>query len=645
VDRPDATREIDRLLQLIGEASKTEGHVYDLLAKAPVGITIYRGPDHIIEFENPAHQRIMGRPGEDHIGKPVAEAYPEVAEEATRHLGEVFREGRVRTADKVRVMVPHSTGAPPEETFLRLALIPITATDGSAWGVMSMSFDVTNLVECLDNLSEPYRCVVERSSQLIWVSDVAGHAIFHNRAFLEFTGVLQETLLGTAGRCVIHPDDVPAIAKAHEFSLQEGAPLRHEARLLRRDGVYIWHLLQIEPFTCERGKRTGWIGFATDIQQVKELAERAEAANRAKDEFLALLSHELRNPLSPILTAVQLVRLRNGGRAVQELDVLERQVRHLARLVEDLLDVSRITRQKITLERRPVRITEVVDRAIEAASPLIDERNHRLLVERPPHDVMVFADPDRLEQVFWNLLTNAAKYTPPQGKITLIVDQTESEIVVRVRDAGEGIPPDLLPKLFDPFSQGARPLDRRQGGLGLGLTIVRNLVELHGGSVTAHSEGPGRGSEFVVRLPRIMPGEAHAPGKARGISVSSTRPRVLVVDDNNDAANMLAETLQDLGCQTETAFDGPSALEAAKGFRPRVVLLDIGLPLMDGYEVARRLRQEAELAPLKLVAITGYGEGSDRQKSREAGFDEHVVKPVDIDKLPGLLGLQAPKDH
>jgi PAS domain S-box-containing protein len=642
VDRPDAVTEVDRLLQLIGAASKTEWNVYDLLAEAPLGIIIYRGPDHVIEFENLAHQRILGHAAEDNRGKPITEAYPEVPEVAIRHLSEVFLRGNVRTAEHVRLMVARSPGAPPQETFLRLALIPIKAADGSPWGIMSMSFDVTEVVRCQERLGEPYRSVVQQSSQLIWVTDVAGNAIFHNRAFIDFTGVPEETLLGTKGRCVMHPDDANDLTKARESSRQRGGPLRHEARLQRRDGVYIWHLLQIEPLKCERSnKQTGWIGFASDIQRVKELAEHAEAANRAKDEFLALLSHELRNPLAPMLTAVELIRLRTDGKITRELDVLERQVRHLTRLVEDLLDVSRITRQKITLQRKPLHVAEVVATSIEMASPLLEQRHQRLSVEISPQAATISGDPARLAQVFSNLLSNAAKYTPPRGQISLTVEAADSEVVVRVRDTGDGIAPELAPRLFDLFSQGTRSLDRSQGGLGLGLAIARNLVELHGGSVSAHSDGPGRGSEFVVRLPRSMPNEPLAAGVVAAAFAPSNQSgqalRVLVVDDNHDAANMLAEALHDMGCQTETAFDGPSALEAAKQFRPRLVLLDLGLPVMDGYEVARHLRQDAELVPLKLVAVSGYGRASDKQMSVDAGFDEHLVKPVDIDKVRSLV--------
>jgi CheY-like chemotaxis protein len=292
-----------------------------------------------------------------------------------------------------------------------------------------------------------------------------------------------------------------------------------------------------------------------------------------------------------------------------------------------------------------VRIADVVARAVEIASPLIEQRAHHLSVDIPRRGLMVCADPARLAQVFSNLLTNAAKYTPVGGTIGVVVNATDEEIVVRVRDSGEGLAPELLPHVFDLFSQGARTLDRSQGGLGIGLAIVRNLVELHGGSVTAHSEGIGRGSEFVVRIPRAladeMPSRTIVDPARTARQPTSPRPRVLVVDDNNDAAEMLAEALAVLGCETEVAYDGPSALEAAKRFRPRVVFLDIGLPVMDGYEVARRMRRDSGLLPLRLVAVTGYGQASDRRKARDAGFDEHVVKPIDLDALPDLLAPQA----
>ncbi len=385
---------------------------------------------------------------------------------------------------------------------------------------------------------------------------------------------------------------------------------------------------------------------------LRESEERARAAcsaaleaNRRKDEFLAMLGHELRNPLAPILTALQLLRLRGAAETCnRELLVIERQVNHLVQLVDDLLDVSRVTGGKIRLTRRPVELADVIARAIEMASPLLEERRHRLDVSVPRAGLCVDGDRARLAQVFANLLTNAAKYTEPCGDISLVAERHEDAISVRVRDTGTGIPADLVPRLFDPFVQSSRTLDRSQGGLGIGLTVVKSLVELHGGVVEAHSEGVGHGSEFTVRLPPISTAIDRPPECADPAAVhapSPERTRVLVVDDNPDAASMLADALASMGFATCVAHDGPSALLAAVTFSPSVAVLDIGLPVMDGYELARRLREVPGLGAVGLVAVTGYGQESDRERARHAGFDAHLVKPVELDNLRGAIDASA----
>jgi signal transduction histidine kinase len=367
----------------------------------------------------------------------------------------------------------------------------------------------------------------------------------------------------------------------------------------------------------------------------------AEAANRTKDEFLAMLGHELRNPLAPILTALQLMHLRGETTAERERTVIDRQVRHLVRLVDDLLDVSRIARGKIELRRQPVEIAEVVASAIEATSPLLEERRHELNVDVPRAGLAVDGDLTRLRQVVCNLLTNAAKYTEPRGRITIAAARAGGAVELRVTDTGIGLAPEMLPSLFEMFSQGPQAIDRAHGGLGLGLTIVRSLVALHGGTVQAHSDGIGRGSEFVIRLPALeisaaTAGDHASASRPAGIAPRSGR-RVLVVDDNVDAAHLIAEVLESVGHDTRVAFDGPAALDLLPGFRPDLALLDIGLPLMDGYELARQLvALNGRRRPL-LVAVTGYGQSSDHERSRDAGFDAHVVKPVDVDELIALV--------
>ena len=375
--------------------------------------------------------------------------------------------------------------------------------------------------------------------------------------------------------------------------------------------------------------------YSDATQKTRSLQE----ASRAKDEFLAMLGHELRNPLSPIRTAVQLMRLRDEHVFSKERAIIERQTDHLIRLVDDLLDVSRITRGKVTLNRRPVELGAILVKAVEMASPLLEQRGHKLKTLLPVDSVIVDADDHRLAQVISNLLTNAAKYTEPGGsvEIRVQVDRGGDSVSVAVRDNGIGIDPELLPRIFENFVQGERGLDRSEGGLGLGLAIVHSLVEMHGGSVSAYSEGVGKGSEFVVRLPVVTTVSEEAEVEAAGPGVTGDERggalRVLIVDDNRDAAEVLAEALEGTDHLVRLAYDGPSALRVAGEFHPHVALLDIGLPVMDGYELARRMRQIEGLGRVKLLALTGYGQDSDRERSLNAGFDEHMVKPVDLDDV------------
>ena len=383
-----------------------------------------------------------------------------------------------------------------------------------------------------------------------------------------------------------------------------------------------------------------------DAREEAELQKRlAENANRAKDEFLAMLGHELRNPLSPILTALQLMKLRGEAGSERERTVIERQVNHLTRLVDDLLDVSRIARGRVELKTEIVEMFDVVAKAIEMASPLLEQRTHTLTVDVLRRGLQVDGDMTRLAQIVSNLLTNAAKYTPAGGAISIRASQADDEVVLTVRDTGIGIAPEVLPHIFDLFVQERQALDRSQGGLGIGLTIVRNLIERHGGSVSARSDGAGKNSEFTVRLPAVgRRGSTAEPRTAAATAPRApvTAARILVVDDNEDGAEMLAETLAGRGHDTRVAHDAPTALRVAAEFTPDIAFLDLGLPVMDGYELASHLREIPGLAGLRLVAVTGYGQESDRQRTREAGFHHHLVKPVDIDAIEATLSLQQP---
>jgi PAS domain S-box-containing protein len=365
----------------------------------------------------------------------------------------------------------------------------------------------------------------------------------------------------------------------------------------------------------------------------------AEEANRAKDEFLAMLGHELRNPLTPILATMEHLRLRGTKSLLKERQLIERHARQVAGMVDDLLDIHRIARGKVRLARTRTELSSLVSQSLEAVRPILEERRHALEVA-VPHGLLVNVDPGRLVQVISNLLTNAAKYTDRRGLIQIRGARESRSVVFRVRDDGVGIPADLLPRIFDPFTQGARGSDRTQGGLGLGLSIVRSLVERHGGTVAVSSGGPGRGSEFTVRLPLARPARARA---AAGSWTASSRKlagrgqAILLVDDNRDIAIVLGRLLQARGHAVEIAHDGPGALEIARRFRPRFALLDIGLPAMDGYELARRLKKQLGPGPLVLVAVTGYGQQADRERARKAGFREHLVKPIDLERLLTIL--------
>ncbi len=425
--------------------------------------------------------------------------------------------------------------------------------------------------------------------------------------------------------------------KSSELRLREIARLQQRARALENE---IEQRSQLErslrDALADRERMTAALMKRED--ELRQQNEKLAAALRAKDEFLAMLGHELRNPLAPILTALELERAQ--GADSRGHAIIERQVRHLMRLVDDLLDVSRMVSGKVELRKRRVELAELVARGIELCSPLLEQRRHALEV-RVPRTVVVDVDPDRMAQVVSNLVTNAAKYSEPGSPIIVQSSASDATVRLSVRDEGVGIPPEMIDSIFDVFVQQPQALDRARGGLGLGLTIVRNLVELHGGTVSARSEGPGLGSELVVELPAAAsPVPEAPPTRSASARLGAMGKRVLVVDDNEDAASLMAELLVLLGHESAVAHDGPGALEVAASFAPDMALLDIGLPGMNGYELARRLRETCP--ETRLIAITGYGQDTDQLRTAEAGFAVHLVKPVELGTLTGVLeGLPA----
>jgi signal transduction histidine kinase len=425
-----------------------------------------------------------------------------------------------------------------------------------------------------------------------------------------------------------------------------GVPFRARslaAQVDAGDGPRPRHFDLIYQPMLEHGEVRAIAAVAFEVTELEQARHQAELASRTKDEFLAMLGHELRNPLAPILTALQLMRLRGELGSEKERAVIERQVKHLVSMVDDLLDVSRVTRGKIELRRVPVELAEVVAQAIETASPLLEQHRHALAVD-VPRGLVVDADTARLAQVIANLLTNAAKYTPDGGRVSITAQARADQVVVRVRDSGIGIAPEMLAHIFEPFTQERQALDRSQGGLGLGLAIVRSLVALHDGSVAAESEGREKGTTMTVTLPRATGerAERHAT-PPRGEPAARGAQRILVVDDNEDAAEMLAEILASQSYEVRCAFDGPTALDVAPDFQPDIAILDIGLPVMDGFELAGRFAAHPRLAKARLIALTGYGQREDHERSTAAGFAAHLVKPVDPELLVAtIVRLTAP---
>jgi len=435
---------------------------------------------------------------------------------------------------------------------------------------------------------------------------------------------------------LIPQEDLPRMRAEEEASLRDRKPFDCQFRVRSRGGPARWLHCRSAPRPLPDGGST-WDGIAVDITERVGMEQALREADRRKDEFLAMLAHELRNPLASISNAVQVVKRSDADEHREwSREVVENQLAHLSRLIDDLLDVSRITRGKIQLRKDQINVIPILEHALESVRPLVEERRHELSASFD-HGLWVQADPTRLEQVAVNLLTNAAKYTQNEGHIRLTARREGDAIAIAVKDDGVGIPPEKLPQMFEMFAQGDRSLARSEGGLGIGLTLVKTLTELHGGSITATSEGAGKGCEFVVRLPAITPPISKPDARKPARQPEGRSSRILVIDDNIDTARGLGRLLRLLGHEVATSHDGPAALEAAREHRPEFVLLDIGLPGMDGYEVARRLRQDEGCKDAVLVAISGYGQDEDRRRSKQAGIDHHLVKPIDHDALVTLL--------
>jgi PAS domain S-box-containing protein len=450
----------------------------------------------------------------------------------------------------------------------------------------------------------------------------------------------------------VHTNDRQQVRHVIAASLDPSikAPVRAEYRVLNPDSTYRWLSVNGQVhFETGDGTQQPAVGIGTtrDVSEQKRIEETLREADRQKDEFLAILAHELRNPLAPIRTAVGILRAHGSQDRLpaRARDVIDRQVAHMTRLIDDLLDLSRLSRGKVTLQRRPLQLDQVLDAAIETALPVIEERRHQLEQRRSDARICIVGDLARLSQVFANLLNNAAKYTPAEGTISIDAEQRDHAVEVRVTDTGQGIAPERLDPIFGLFAQGSGAGAPTLGGLGIGLAIARRLVELHGGTLTASSAGAGRGATFTVTLP-TLPATAEPCDRADPQSVAkrSVKRRVLVVDDSIDAADTTATLLESAGCAVRAVYSGDESLKQVEAFRPEIVLLDLGMPGLNGLDVCRQIRSSPSGRSLFIVAITGWGQEEDRRRTREAGFDAHLVKPVAPEELLNIVE-DARNDH
>lgn len=659
------------------EQQRTLTTLNNLVASAPMGISILDDEMRFRHVNGPLAE-MNGIPAEDHIGKTIAEIVPAIYPQVEPIFRRVLESGQP-VADQI--IESETAKAPGIRRVWRESWFPIPGSHGKSSGVGVIVQEITEERQAEERLrkkNERLRLLSEAAAVLLLADDpnamlprlfakIASHLeldvyvhftldpqddalrlasceglpteAIHSCARLELgqaiCGVVAERRQPLAAAHVQQSDD-PNTQLIKSFGVRAYAcyPLLVGDRLL---GTLSFGSRSRDEFFPDEMEFLGtichYVSFAYErVRLVQKLSE----ADRRKDEFLATLAHELRNPLAPIRNGLQLIRLAGGDRATveQARTMMERQLTQLVRLVDDLMDLSRISRGKIDLRTERVRLAAVVESAVETSRPLIEQMGHELTIVLPEQPVTLDADPTRLAQVFLNLLTNAAKYSDRGAHIRLVAEREGSDVVVSVTDTGIGIPADQLPRIFQMFTQVERSLEKAQGGLGIGLSLVKRLVEMHGGSIEARSDGPGQGSEFDVRLPVVAeasgPHAADAPGE-RAIPRSSAR--ILIVDDNKDGADSLAMMLRIMGNDTRTAYDGQEGVALAEQFRPDVVLLDIGLPKLNGYEACRRIREQDWSKGMVIIAMTGWGQEEDRRRSHEAGFDHHLVKPV----APGAL--------
>jgi len=601
----------------------------------------------VIQSWNAAAERLFGYTAGEAVGRHISLVIPpdRIAEED--HIIASLKAGQ--RIDHFETERLHRTG---RRILVSLTISPVKDDAGRVVGASKIVRDVTERKR-VEAERERLATVIENSPDFIGICDLQGIPFFVNRAGLEMVGLDSlEQARATPVSEFFFPEDQPRIMQEFFPSVLQDGRGEIEVRFRHfKTGAARWMAYKVVTLTDAAGQPVALATVSQDVtvrkaleDNLRSLAADLSEADRRKDEFLAILAHELRNPLAVIHNAVQVQRRAAGDTraAASTSEMLERQVGQMGRLVDDLLDMSRITQGKIELRKERVALTTIVAHAVEASRPVYKSRRHELTVTLPPDEMYLDADPARVAQVVGNLLSNAAKFTDDGGRVWLSVERDGQQAVIHLRDTGIGIAVAELPRLFDMFTQVDSSLERTRDGLGIGLTLVKTLVEMHGGTVEARSEGLGRGSEFVVRLPILAEASSPRPRETIRAAAPTVRRRVLIVDDNEDSAESLAMLLQLSGHETHVAHDGVEATDMAQCVRPDVILLDIGLPGLNGYEVCRRIRAQPWGSAVTLVAVTGWGQQEDRQRAREAGFDTHVVKPVEHEDLLKLLDLLPP---
>ncbi len=607
-----------------------------LFDQAPGFIAIMRGPEHVFEFASQAYVQLTGF--RDVVGKPLALALPEVVEQGfVKLLDQVYSTGEPYVGRSVRLMLNRERDAPPTEAWLDFVYQPLRDAAGAVNGVFVQGHEVTEL----QRTQQALLAFSNSIPAIAWVAAADGPLERFNSQWQAYTGQTAESALGKGWMASLHPDD-RLVARENWARVRGGnQEWQIDYRLRSAAGAYRWFQARAVPQLDADGRVLRWFGTTTDIEETRAAAQVLQDADRQKDEFLATLAHELRNPLAPIRTAVQLLASPAATDRVREqaTAVITRQVGHMAHLLDDLIDIARITRRRLTLKKERMSIDELVETALETARPLTEARRQVLEATVASTGLQLVADPVRLAQILSNLLNNASKYTDAGGRITLEVTLAPGAVVFTVTDSGIGMSEAAISKVFAMFAQEQSALDRSEGGLGIGLALVKGLVELHEGTVSAYSAGPGLGSRFTVTLPApAQEAEAAPEAQTGGLPAAPDRARVvLLADDNRDAVDLLAELLRMDGHVVHTANDGLQAVALAGQLQPDVLVLDIGMPGKNGYEVARHVRAQPGGDRPLLIAATGWGQDDDRQKAMAAGFDLHLTKPFDPLRLSALI--------